>query len=139
MKVSVISLSLLCLSTSTAYASDIYSCKDISGIWKSQDNSHSYTMKISPSSDLCGDNCISLDVSYTLDQEHKNKLICYEGKAGVSGQVPMVLAFEGKYGGHSIGSYNRELELMWTGVIPKRKDGTWVTSMDSYWFKKMTN
>ncbi|KXO08028.1 putative secreted protein [Moritella sp. JT01] len=50
-----------------------------------------------------------------------------------------MLAFEGKYGGHSIDSYNRELELMWAGVIPKSKDGAWVASMDSYWFKKMAD
>ncbi len=33
----------------------------------------------------------------------------------------MVIAFEGAYGGHAIGTYNRQLQLLWAGVIPKKK------------------
>lgn len=38
----------------------------------------------------------------------------------------MVIAFEGAYGGHAIGTYNRQLQLLWAGVIPKIK-GKWIT------------
>ncbi|MDI5645055.1 hypothetical protein MJN92_11480, partial [Salmonella enterica subsp. enterica serovar Anatum] len=29
---------------------------------------------------------------------------------------PMVIAFEGAYGGHAIGTYNRQLQLLWAGA-----------------------
>ncbi len=31
--------------------------------------------------------------------------------------------FEGAYGGHAIGTYNRQLQLLWAGVIPVRQKG----------------
>ncbi|EMF07345.1 hypothetical protein F518_02694 [Serratia marcescens VGH107] len=51
----------------------------------------------------------------------------------------MVIAFEGAYGGHSVGTYNRQLKLLWGGVIPKNSAGKWEMKMDDYWFKNMDN
>ncbi|MBD1559441.1 hypothetical protein HC752_21085 [Vibrio sp. S9_S30] len=64
------------------------------------------------------------------------KIYCHEGQAGVKNQGPMVLSFEGAQGGHSIGTFNRQLNLLWAGVLPKDDNGKWIPKMDSYWFEK---
>ncbi|KPB55617.1 Uncharacterized protein AC511_4328 [Pseudomonas coronafaciens pv. oryzae] len=51
----------------------------------------------------------------------------------------MVISFEGAYGGHSIGTYNRKLNVLWAGVIPKDSKGNWEAKMDNYWFKRVGN
>ncbi|MBU2898082.1 hypothetical protein [Vibrio hepatarius] len=119
-----------------AVANTVHTCQDLVGQWQSPDSSHSYTMNILPTNKVCGDSCVEFDVSYTLDAQQTNRLVCYEGQAGVPDKVPMVLSFEGKYGGHSIGSYNRDLGLMWTGVLAKDSNKQWQPNMQSYWFYK---
>lgn len=48
----------------------------------------------------------------------------------------MVFSFEGAQGGHSIGTSNRQLNLLWAGVLPKDKNQNWIPQMDSYWLEK---
>jgi hypothetical protein len=93
-------------------------------------------MSISPSSESCGTGCVELNVQYG---ENHNRLYCHDGIEGKEGMGPMVIAFEGAYGGHSIGTYNRQLKRLWSGVIPKNSDGKWEMKMDDYWFKKVGN
>ncbi|WP_172566114.1 hypothetical protein [Vibrio navarrensis] len=117
-------------------ASQGATCSSLSGVWESPDNSHSYVMYISSDSVSCGSNCTLLRVKYKLDADQENNLFCYEGEEGIIGSAPLVLAFEGAYGGHSVGTYNNQLKKMWTGVIPKNSGGNWIPQMDSYWFSK---
>ncbi len=138
MKFKQLSITALLLACSPlVIAKPVALCQDLSGIWQAPDQSHSYVMNISPTGEVCGENCVVFNVSYTLDKQQTNQLICHEGQAGESGKVPMVLSFEGKYGGHSIGTYNRELNLLWTGVLAKDAQKNWQPNMKSYWFKKV--
>lgn len=138
MKLIIFLFSLPVVFTSITYAAEGETCKDLAGKWSAVANAHKYTLYISPTQDDCRTHCVVHRVSYTLNSPQQNKLFCYEGQEGVIGQGPMVIAFEGSYGGHSIGTYNRQLKLLWTGVVPKNSDGKWLAHMDSYWFKKVS-
>ena len=128
------------LYSSLSMAADVRSCNDLTGRWETMAHSPHVTMGISPSPETCGKACVVLNVKYDIsNQIYSNRLYCHEGVEGVKGQGPMVMAFEGAQGGHSIGTYNRQLKLLWSGVIPKSSEGRWEMKMDDYWFKRVGN
>ncbi|HEY3987560.1 hypothetical protein [Cedecea sp.] len=136
MKSSAALIFLTVLFSFSSCAADVKSCSDLSGQWETTTDSPHVTMSISPSSESCGTGCVELNVQYG---ENHNRLYCHDGIEGKEGMGPMVIAFEGAYGGHSIGTYNRQLKRLWSGVIPKNSDGKWEMKMDDYWFKKVGN
>lgn len=126
------------LYSSLSLAGDVRTCSDLSGRWETTAGSQKVTMDISPSLETCGKLCVVLNVKYNiLSKIYSNRLYCHEGIEGVKGQGPIVIAFEGAQGGHSIGTYNRQLKRLWSGVIPKNSEGKWEMKMDNYWFKKV--
>ncbi|ECI0412021.1 hypothetical protein AH332_01195 [Salmonella enterica subsp. salamae] len=137
MKMKLIPFYLSALFSASSWATEINACKDLIGTWKIMADNPPYTMTILPPVESCGEKCVKLNVQYELDVTHHNALYCHEGQEGVKGQGPMVIAFEGAYGGHAIGTYNRQLQLLWAGVIPKNKQGKWVMKMENYWFKQV--
>ncbi|EDW5732559.1 hypothetical protein CJG85_001205 [Salmonella enterica] len=137
MKMKMKILYLSALFSAASFATEINACKDLIGTWETTADNPPYTMTILPPVETCGQECVKLNVQYELDVTHRNALYCHEGLEGVKGQGPMVIAFEGAYGGHAIGTYNRQLQLLWAGVIPKDKQGKWITKMDNYWFKQV--
>lgn len=139
-------LIFLCtLVCSTSWAADVRSCSDLSGRWEAKTDSHHFTMNVSPSLGGCGSECVVLNAEYNvsdpgiLNNTYRNKLYCHEGVEGVKGQGPMVIAFEGAYGGQSIGTYNRQLKTLWAGVIQKDRQGNWEKKMENYWFNRRGN
>ncbi|MDU8500280.1 hypothetical protein RYB01_13940 [Pseudomonas syringae] len=129
------------LFSSTSQAADVKSCSDLSGRWETTAGGRHVMLDISPSAEACGTGCVTLELKYNLDEArvNVNKAYCHEGVEGVKGQGPMVISFEGAYGGHSVGTYNRQLNVLWAGVIPKNSKGSWETKMDNYWFKRVVN
>lgn len=127
---------LAALFSSSSQAAEVTTCSELSGRWEITTGSH-IAMVISPSLEACGAECVVLNVQYNLNDARRNRLYCHEGVEGIKGQGPMVIAFEGVYGGHSIGTYNRKLKLLWGGVVPKSSKGEWEAKMDSYWFKRV--
>ncbi|ELP96920.1 hypothetical protein [Pseudomonas syringae] len=127
------------LFSSVSQAADVKSCSDLSGRWETTAGDQHLVLNISPSAEACGTNCVTLELKYNLDETRVNKAYCHEGVEGIKGQGPMVISFEGVYGGHSIGTYNRQLDVLWAGVIPKDSKGNWETKMDNYWFKRVGN
>lgn len=128
------------LYSSLLLAADVRTCSDLAGQWETIADSQNVTMRISPSSGICGKECVVLDVKYNVfNKIYSNKLYCHEGAEGMKGRGPMVMAFEGAEGGHVIGTYNRQLKLLWAGVIPKNNEGRWEMKMDDYWFKRVGN
>ncbi len=115
MKLKLIPFYLLALFSAASGATEINACKDLIGTWKTTADNPPYTMTILPPVEGCGEKCVKLNVQYELDVTHRNALYCHEGQEGVKGQGPMVIAFEGAYGGHAIGTYNRQLQLLWAG------------------------
>ena len=131
----------LCLLASTnIYADETQpiDCSHLSGQWTATNSSSLIMYVTDPQPGSCGTDCTTLTMSYSLtpDVEHTSKIYCHEGQAGVSNKGPMVFSFEGAQGGHSIGTFNRQLNLLWAGVLPKDKNRNWIPQMDSYWFEK---
>ncbi|ECG8588620.1 hypothetical protein FNI11_02380 [Salmonella enterica subsp. salamae] len=137
MKMKLMPLYLTALFSAASGATEIGACKDLIGTWTTTAGSPPYTMTILPPVETCGEQCVKLHVQYELDVVRRNALYCHEGREGVKDQGPMVIAFEGAYGGHAIGTYNRQLQLLWAGVIPKNQQGKWAMKMESYWFKQV--
>ena len=134
-------LSALCcffLSTSLyAHEMQNFDCSDLEGTWISSDSTNIEMFITDPLPEFCGTNCTILTMSYSFSGvDNTSKIYCHEGQAGLKGQGPMIFSFEGAQKGHSIGTYNRQLNLLWAGVIPKDENKKWLPRMDSYWFTK---
>lgn len=135
MKTTIASIFIIGLFSVSSHASDVKSCTDLAGKWKTIAGNNEVTMTIVPTSKSCGKNCSVMKVDYNLGDMRTNELYCHEGLEGVKGQGPMVIAFEGAYGGHSVGTYNRQMKTLWAGVIHKDHE-KWEMQMEDYWFKR---
>ncbi|KXO06694.1 putativesecreted protein [Moritella sp. JT01] len=131
-----------------AIAATTFTCDDLIGKWKAPvgNNQTFIFMKITPSTISSTDSKV-FSVQYNTtgtenvdDYENNNNLFCFEGlndKDDPKGIRPLTVAFENLYGGHSIGTYNDELQQLWAGLLAKDKTNKkFISRMDSFWFTK---
>ncbi len=139
-KFTTASLLSLCLisvniSANSPASNNHFTCDDLTGQWVAATQDHPYKMNIYPdgshSDEVTGK---VFWVEYNVSPSgNRNRLFCYEGTKGVK---PITIAFERVYGGHSIATFNDELQLLWAGVLAKQ-EGKHIPRMDHYWFKKV--